>query len=261
MTGAIDAPPSSRASGELWRVLRAHARPPARPCAYCGNGYPIAPVCLASCVLPIPPDACPRCAQRRVGGVCRGLGCRRGWCPVGRTDAVLGYKHGDVERLVLAAKRVEPWAITALGRALAGWLLETAARRRYDVAVPVPFHHAGLAGRPAHPLAALYLDARPAVWPRVRLDDLAPPLLAQICPRPGRRAQSEWTRWQSIRGTVALAFPTRLLRGARVLLVDDVLTSGATVGECARVMLEDGGAAAVDAVVLARQPWRRSGTA
>jgi predicted amidophosphoribosyltransferase len=58
---------------------------------------------------------------------------------------------------------------------------------------------------------------------------------------------------------VALAFPTRLVRGAQVLLVDDVLTSGATVAECARVLLDEGGAAAVDVIVLARQPWRERG--
>jgi len=242
--------------GDLWRVLRAHATPHARPCSRCGNGYPIAPICLAPCIRAIAPDACPRCAQRRAGGACRSLGCRRGWSALRRLDVVLGYKHGDVERLVLAAKRVEGWAIVALARALAGWLLETAARRRYDLVMPVPFHRSGLGERSAHPLTAIYLDARPAVWPRVRLDDLAPPLLVQRCPRPHRLAQSERARWQSIRGTVALAFPTRLLRGAHVLLVDDVLTSGATVGECARVMLDAGGAAAVDAVVLARQPWR-----
>jgi len=160
---------------------------------------------------------------------------------------------------VLAAKRVERWAIVALGRVLAGWLLEAEARRRYDLVLPVPFHRANLAGRPAHPLTAIYLDARPAVWRTVPLDDLAPPLLVQRRPRPARRGQSERVRWHSVRGAVALAFPTRLVRGAQVLIVDDVLTSGATVAECARVLLDEGGAAAVDAIVLARQPWRARG--
>ncbi|HEV2357241.1 MAG TPA: phosphoribosyltransferase family protein [bacterium] len=258
MWPAVDADtaPVGPASGELWRMLRAHAAPAARPCRRCGNGYPIAPACLAACITPIPGDACPRCAQPRTGGACRSLGCVRGWSRIRRADAVLGYKHGDVERLVLAAKRLEGWAVTALGRLLAGWLLDAAGRRRYDVVLPVPFHAAGLQGRPAHPLTSIYLGARPAVWPRVRADDLAPPLLVQTRPRPARWAQSEPARWRSVRGTVALAFPTRLLRGARVLIVDDVLTSGATVSECARVILDEGGAAAVDAVALARQPWR-----
>ena len=43
---------------------------------------------------------------------------------------------------------------------------------------------------------------------------------------------------------------------ARLLLLDNVITTGATTSECARVLLEDGGATIVDACVLAQQPWR-----
>jgi predicted amidophosphoribosyltransferase len=157
---------------------------------------------------------------------------------------------------MLAAKGLQPWAIAALARMLAGWLLAVAAPRAYDVVLPVPFHRASLYGRPRHPHTAIYLYARPAVWPRIPADDLAPSLLVRTVAQRPRRMQSEWTRWRSVHGTVALAFPTRALRDARVLVIDDVLTSGATVSECARVLLDDAGAAAVDAVVLTRQPWR-----
>ncbi|MFQ5506289.1 MAG: ComF family protein [Planctomycetota bacterium] len=39
------------------------------------------------------------------------------------------------------------------------------------------------------------------------------------------------------------------LAGRRVLLVDDVVTSGATLRECARVLRKEAGASAVEAVV------------
>ena len=48
------------------------------------------------------------------------------------------------------------------------------------------------------------------------------------------------------------------VRGERVLLVDDVSTTGATLLECRRA-LEFAGAAAVDALVLARTPLRPRG--
>jgi len=73
---------------------------------------------------------------------------------------------------------------------------------------------------------------------------------------PARRRQPEDARWRSVHGAFALGFRTRMLRGARVLLLDDVMTTGATASECARVLIEDGEAAAVDALVLVRQPWR-----
>jgi predicted amidophosphoribosyltransferase len=44
-----------------------------------------------------------------------------------------------------------------------------------------------------------------------------------------------------------------LIAGRRVLLIDDVLTTGATVSECARVLLE-GGARSVGVLTLARVP-------
>ena len=198
------------------------------------------PACLAPCLAAIPAHACPRCAQPRCGDGCASLGCARGWTRIRRIDAVLGYKRGDVERLILAAKRLDAWAIAALARILAGWLLDVAAPRAYDVILPVPFHRASLRGRAAHPLTAIYLNMRPAVRPRIPADDLTPPLLTQTIPQPARRALSEPARWRSVRGSVALGFPTRTLREARVLLVDDVVTSGATVSECARVLKPGG---------------------
>ena len=69
------------------------------------------------------------------------------------------------------------------------------------------------------------------------------------------RGQAERDRWRAVRGAFDLGFSTRMLRGARVAVIDDVMTTGATLSECARVLREQGGAAVVDAIVLARQPW------
>jgi ComF family protein len=58
-------------------------------------------------------------------------------------------------------------------------------------------------------------------------------------------------RFPNVRGAFRLAAGYDL-KGARVLLVDDVLTTGATCNEAARVLKKEGGAEAVLVAVLAR---------
>jgi len=250
VTLSCGAPPQGRALS-LWVALRGH-----RDCPRCGPGYPISPACAAASLVPIAADACPRCAQRCCAGRCLSLGCRRGWFRAGATYAALGYNQGAAQRLVLAAKdAADPRAARLLGRLLAGFLRAHPALRRYDLLLPVPFHPEQLRGRPVHPLTAIYLDALPALRALVRCDDLAPPWLVQVHGVPSLRGQGEHARWRAVRGAFALGFRTRILRGARLLLLDDVMTTGATASECARVLIEDGGAARVDVLVLVRQPW------
>ena len=59
------------------------------------------------------------------------------------------------------------------------------------------------------------------------------------------------------RQNVAGAFRYRgpVLKGATVAVLDDVVTTGATAGECARVLREHG-AARVYALAYARAPYR-----
>jgi ComF family protein len=61
----------------------------------------------------------------------------------------------------------------------------------------------------------------------------------------GRRA-----RKSNIRGAFTVRQPERI-EGCHLLLVDDVITTGATAGECARVLLANG-ARQVDVLALAR---------
>jgi predicted amidophosphoribosyltransferase len=70
-----------------------------------------------------------------------------------------------------------------------------------------------------------------------------------------RRTQSQGrlgplARARNVRGAFALR-PGREVRGKRVVIIDDVLTTGATVDECARVLRREG-AAFVGVLTLAR---------
>ncbi|HSR11277.1 MAG TPA: phosphoribosyltransferase family protein, partial [Thermodesulfobacteriota bacterium] len=57
-------------------------------------------------------------------------------------------------------------------------------------------------------------------------------------------------RQENVRGAFEVKGPDRIA-GKRILLIDDVFTTGATVGECSRVLLR-AGAKEVNVLTLAR---------
>jgi ComF family protein len=63
-------------------------------------------------------------------------------------------------------------------------------------------------------------------------------------------ALSRKERKKNIRGAFVVKHPERI-RGKKIVLVDDVYTTGSTVNECARVLIK-AGAAFVDVLTLAR---------
>lgn len=74
--------------------------------------------------------------------------------------------------------------------------------------------------------------------------------LARVRPTPTQTHLTARARATNVAGAFRARW-TRRLKGRRVLLVDDVMTTGATVSECARV-LKEAGAAAVYVVTVAR---------
>lgn len=138
---------------------------------------------------------------------------------------------------------------------LARWLARRMAAaapellEKAEILVPVPLHwrrllqrgynqagllagHLGRSGRrPVAHAALRRLRATPSLSERGAAERAA--LLADVFAVPGREA--------------------RRIAGRRVLLVDDVITSGATASACARALLA-AGAARVDAIAVARVP-------
>ena len=67
---------------------------------------------------------------------------------------------------------------------------------------------------------------------------------------PSQGKRNAAARERNVRGAFAVK-PGRAVKGRRILLIDDVFTTGATVGECARI-LRRAGARQVDVLTLAR---------
>ncbi len=149
-------------------------------------------------------------------------------------DLVHRLKYGD--RLDLA---------TSMGQwmARAGEALLADA----DALVPVPLHWRRLWGRRFNQAAALA---------RVVASDSEVPLLTGALRRvratPQQVGLSRSARAVNVQGAFAVTQAGKIaIYGKRLILVDDVLTSGATVDACARVLLRSG-ARNVDVLVFAR---------
>ena len=147
---------------------------------------------------------------------------------------ILGFKHGDRSE---GAPAFGAW----LARAGAELIAEA------EVIVPVPLHRWRLLAR-RYNQAALLAHALGRESGLPVISDLL--VRRRFTPSQGRLSRA--ARRRNVAGAFAVK-PARAARlaGRRVLLVDDVLTTGATVAACTRV-LRRGGAAAVEVLVLAR---------
>jgi ComF family protein len=140
-------------------------------------------------------------------------------------------------------------AVMRLGDWFATRLAETIAQYgegfRPDVIVPVPLHPDRLRERGYNQAD---LIARPLAR---RLGvKLRPDVLVRTRPRPPQLVLSRTERWKSVGGAYATREGVRVDK-LRVLLVDDVMTTGATLDSCARA-LRKAGAAEVFGLTVAR---------
>ena len=131
-----------------------------------------------------------------------------------------------------------------LGEALAQPLAALCAASRLDVVTPVPLAWTRL-------LVRGYNQAEAIARPLARALDLPCRRLLRRRPRPRQALLSRAERRRNLRG--AFTPRRRLPAGTRVLLVDDVMTTGATLAAAARA-LRRAGAASVVAAVVARTP-------
>ena len=153
------------------------------------------------------------------------------------------YKAGLVRAIVLLKfERIEP-----LGRWFASRLADVVRIEGLaaDAVVPVPLHRQRERERGYNQAD---LIARPLAR-KLGLPYRAV-LLVRTKPRPDKHILSLEERWDSVRGAFATR-PGTQVDNLRVLLVDDVMTTGATLDACARA-LRGAGAKSVIGLTVAR---------
>jgi ComF family protein len=206
-------------------------------CPDCWSGVTfIAPPICDCCGYPFPYDA-------GEGALCAACSARH---PVyGRARAVFAYDEAS-RGPVLAFKHADR---TDAAPAFGAWLKRagSALLAEAGLVVPVPLHRTRLLARRYNQAAELARALAAASGVAA-----APDLLVRTRRTPSQGGLSATGRRRNVQGAFAIRPGMEgAARGARIVLVDDVLTTGATAEACARTLLR-AGAAAVDVLTLAR---------
>ncbi len=225
-------------------------------CARCGREPKGGDVLCALCDAALPrwpAGRCRLCQQAPPGPDGRCRACAESGGPLAACVAAAPFA-GEVAEWIRRFKYPRP-GLAGLDSAAEGvataLCVEAAARlpgRPPDAVVPVPVHPARLRARGLHPAAALArgVARRHGLW-------LAPDALLRLRDTPSQTGLSREARRRNVAGAFAAAPGRRGRPGRRVWLVDDVVTTGATLAEAARAVRR-AGAREVLALAAARTP-------
>jgi competence protein ComFC len=166
-----------------------------------------------------------------------------------------GIYEGALARAIVLMKyeKIEPLG-TWFAKQLDEVVRAEGKRLEADIVVPVPLHRQREKERGYNQvdLFAKSLAGRLELPYR-------PVLLKRTKPRPEKHLLRQEERWEAVRGAFAMENGGRV-DNSRILLLDDVMTTGATLDACTRVLCE-AGAKSVLAVTNARasRPTRPAG--
>ena len=189
-----------------------------------------------------PPSACPRCGLPGLDGGCCAA-CEREKPAYDATLALYDFVF-PVDAMVHALKYRHRLSMASFfGAALAARAQDFGAHA--DLILPMPLHPRRLAGRGFNQAVEL---ARPLA--RARELPLGLAVVRKLRDIPAQAGLDREARLRNPRGVFECDMS---LHGQRVIVVDDVMTTGATLGELARTLKRQG-ASWVGNLVVARTP-------
>ncbi len=206
----------------------------------------ICPQCIRHLPWLNPTSCCQICAQPFEGDITESFTCPN--CSLQqmyfqKTVSAL-RNHSGCRRLIIDFKY---HAKSYLRFPLAQWLLETIRKsslKPFDYLVPVPLH-------------PLKLRIRGYNQAELLAQELTKPLQTPMIPLLRRRRSTQTqtcldrqSRIENLRNCFELVQNTNVMRKS-ILIIDDILTTGSTVNDCARALIE-GGASRVQIATVAR---------
>jgi len=196
----------------------------------------------------MPSDVCGRCGfplAKDDDGKKRCLRCLRGEWRFGRVFAACPF-DGPIAVLIRQFKFRGRTEVAVLGgQLLADSLQKETAQEKYDLLVPVPLHIRRLRQRGFNQSLLLAREMG-----RITAIDVNPHALKRHRWTMPQLGLDQKRRRLNVKGAFEVVESVHF-RGKRILIIDDVLTTGCTVNECVGTLL-DNGAKAVDVMTLAR---------
>jgi len=162
-----------------------------------------------------------------------------------RARSVLVYDDAS-RQIVLRFKHADQ---TDLAPIMAGWMQSSAAKliNNCDLLVPVPLHWTRLFKRRYNQSAMLALTLA-----KISGRPVKPDVLVRKKRTPSQGHLSSHQRRKNVQGAFFVTSKLKpMIKGQRILLIDDVYTTGATVDACAKTLL-GAGARGVDVLTFAR---------
>lgn len=212
--------------------------------------------CAARKLDPPGAGACQICGQR----VARGGACPNELChtPARRIERIraIGYHSGPLRQAINSYKYrgASSWSVL-FGRLLLAWLGEHMAAEPPGLIVANPSFVAAGGQLFAHTEAVLAEAARQdqaGRWP------FEPTAISKTRPTLQSADSLAWSKRASgadLRSALVVPDPSRTA-GQHILVYDDICTTGTQLNAVAACLLDAGGAARVEGVVLARALWR-----
>lgn len=163
-----------------------------------------------------------------------------------RARAVCAFDEGPARRLIY---RFKYWDRMEVAQPVGKWMARAGAEvlEEADLLVPIPLHRMRLAARRFNQAMALAQWVSSATGVPV-----SPVALQRVKPTPQQVGLSKLQRSVNLQGAFKVPDEARpLVRDRRLVIIDDVLTTGATTNAAARVLLR-AGAANVDVLTFAR---------